>query len=112
MPEPCKLLNCDYQVQSCYIHISSYFFCDNYMWCIKIVFATGLLSLKKWSLFAVKLYIPQFKWCAHFYACNVVCLIIINIPICSSLQVLSSVMKIYQGFLGIHDVPLLETAYK
>ncbi|XP_015766823.1 PREDICTED: serine/threonine-protein kinase SMG1-like [Acropora digitifera] len=26
--------------------------------------------------------------------------------------VLSSVMKIYQGFLGIHDVPLLDTAYK
>ncbi|XP_020622722.1 serine/threonine-protein kinase SMG1-like [Orbicella faveolata] len=37
---------------------------------------------------------------------------VIKLRLSSDQAVLSSVMKIYQGFLGIHDVPLLETAYK
>lgn len=40
------------------------------------------------------------------------CSPVMKLRFSSDEAVLSSVMKIYQGFLGIHDVPLLETAYK
>ena len=56
--EPSKLLNCDYWVQSCFIHVSLYFFAMHFIivWEFYVVHQDGtcnwiIITLINWSLF-------------------------------------------------------------